>query len=126
MDFRSISVDFGRFRSIPVEFGQFRSTSAIWSPNLPGTYQAATLTLLAHHGLAHHGFAQYGLAPHAHTRTHMHCSARRAHEQAAVARHGLPGARAPPGSSDMGGWTTVTAPPPRPAAGMSYLAAGDH
>ena len=25
----------------------------------------------------------------------------------------------------MGGWKTVTAPPPRPAGGMSYLAAGD-
>ena len=49
----------------------------------------------------------------------------RANCQAAVARHGLPGARAPPGSSDMGGWKTVTVPPPRPAAGMSYLAAGD-
>lgn len=48
----------------------------------------------------------------------------RANYQAAVARHGLPGARAPPGSSDMGGWKTVTAPPPRLAGGLSYLAAG--
>ena len=43
----------------------------------------------------------------------------RANYQAAVARHGLPGARAPPGSSDMGGWKTVTVPAPRPAGGKS-------
>ena len=48
----------------------------------------------------------------------------RANYARAVARHGLPGARAPPGSGDCGGWTTVAVPLKRPAgATMSYSGA---
>ena len=48
----------------------------------------------------------------------------RANYASAVAKHGLPVARAPPGSGDCGGWSTITAPLKRPAsATMSYSGA---